>query len=161
MELWEHPSETLPRCLFFSAGRLARILGKMAEEAFEPSGLPPSYAFALLVIAERRDITQNELATTLSLSPSTLTRFLDKLEEKGLVERHPSGKTTRLTVTPTGQSLRSVLGRCWKTLQGRYQTVLGPREGRTAAGKLENLATLLEPEKLRKSSPQASVSMMV
>src|SRR5882672_2832284 len=79
--------------LYFASGALARQIGKMAKEAWKPSGLHPSHAHLLqLILAENGTFNMSYptfLSNDLLLSPSTITRFLEKLEKKELITRFP------------------------------------------------------------------------
>lgn len=115
----------LRSCLFFTANRLGRAITRIAEEEFAPTGLTPMYGYAIRLVNGRPGITQKELAEKLSIAPSTLTRFVDKLEVKQLVRRSVQGKTVMLYPTPKGQSLEGEIRLASQRLKARYKEILG------------------------------------
>ena len=80
----EHP---YCRCLFYAANALARTITRLAEEAFAPTGLAPSPAFVLMTVHRQPGVQPSEIAAIMMLSPSTVTRLVEKLEAKGLLLR--------------------------------------------------------------------------
>lgn len=112
-------------CLYFAAGSLSRNLTRLAEEAFSNSGLAPSHAFALLSILRTPGISPGDVAKELHMSPSTITRFLDKIEQKGLIQRNLSGKTYALVPTEKGHALKTVLEQSWQKLFQDYNQIIG------------------------------------
>lgn len=124
-----HSSEYLHNCLYFTANALARHIGRMADVAFKNTGLSPSHAFMLMLVNEQPGITQKELSEHLSLAPSTLTRFADKLVYQGLVERDQKGKVVRIYPTADGKALKQPIERAWKRLYGDYSAILGEQKG--------------------------------
>ncbi|MDI4649954.1 MarR family winged helix-turn-helix transcriptional regulator [Cohnella hashimotonis] len=115
----------LQSCLFFTANRLGRAITRIAEEEFAPTGLTPMYGYAIRLVNGRPGITQKELAEKLSIAPSTLTRFVDKLETKQLVRRSVQGKTVLLYPMPKGQALEGEIRLASKRLKARYKEILG------------------------------------
>ncbi|MFD2331110.1 MarR family winged helix-turn-helix transcriptional regulator [Cohnella sp. GCM10020058] len=115
----------LQSCLFFTANRLGRAITRIAEEEFAPTGLTPMYGYAIRLVNGRPGITQKELAEKLSIAPSTLTRFIDKLETKQLVRRSVQGKTVLLYPTPKGEALEGEIRLASKRLKARYKEILG------------------------------------
>lgn len=79
----EKPIEkALDECLFFSVKKLDRMLNKLADEAFRRTGLAPTYGFILLILKEKDGIPQKDIAQMLYSAPSTIARFVEKLEYK-------------------------------------------------------------------------------
>ena len=66
----------LNSCLFFSAGKLARVIGNTADDAFRITGLSPSHAFLLHIVNQNRGIHQKIIGEMLHMTPSTITRFV-------------------------------------------------------------------------------------
>jgi MarR family transcriptional regulator, organic hydroperoxide resistance regulator len=118
----------LQNCLFFTANRLSRAITKIAEEEFAPTGLTPMYGYLIRLVNGTPGITQKEVAEKLSVAPSTLTRFVDKLEAKHLVERKVSGKTVLVYPTPKGLELEGTIRQASANLKRRYTEILGEQE---------------------------------
>ncbi|PGM50891.1 MarR family transcriptional regulator [Bacillus sp. AFS053548] len=112
-------------CLYFTANHLARLMNKMAEEEFASLGISPTYAFLLMAVFEKQNITQTELSNILHIAPSTTTRFVEKLEVKKLVERTNQGKLTLVNLTDKGIEIQKDIKVCWKNLYKRYAEILG------------------------------------
>lgn len=115
----------LSSCLFFTSNRFARSMTKMAEDTFAKAGLTPTYSYVLVVIHQYPGITQKELSDKLSIAPSTSTRFIDKLEEKQLVQRKSEWKETHIFLTDEGKSLYQELNLYFEQLYGQYVSLLG------------------------------------
>jgi DNA-binding MarR family transcriptional regulator len=115
----------LRNCLFFTANRLSRTITKMAEEQFASTGLSPMYGYLILLVNGKPGISQKELAEKLYVTPSTLTRFIDKLEAKRLVERKVNGKTVLVYSTDMGQGLEDSIRQASDNLHDSYVAILG------------------------------------
>jgi DNA-binding MarR family transcriptional regulator len=137
-------SAYLDNCLYFTANSLARVVGRMAEEAFGDTGLSPSHGFLMMLVTERPGITQKELAQELHLAPSTVTRFVDTLQRKGLVTRESEGKLSRVSPTDKGLLLREPIAQAWKALYHRYSEILGEDEGRRITAMVNRASRRLE-----------------
>ena len=70
------------KCLYHSANALARIITKMADEEFSAVSLAPSYAFVVMTVNKNPGILAGELAEIMMLTPSTVTRLVEKLETR-------------------------------------------------------------------------------
>ncbi|TDF92598.1 MarR family winged helix-turn-helix transcriptional regulator [Paenibacillus piri] len=115
----------LHNCLFFTANRLGRAITKMAEEEFAMTGLTPMYGYLIRLVIGTPGIAQKDLSEKLSVTPSTLTRFIDKLENRQLVKREVQGKTVLVYPTDKGKELEQSIRRASKNLHDRYQAILG------------------------------------
>ena len=132
-------------CLYFSSNVLSRALIRMAEHAFRPLGLSPSYAFLLMSVNRNPGIQPMELSEEIQLTPSTVTRLIEKMETQGYLTRTSEGRATYVHPTPASLELDEEIRRCWKELQNGYRGMLGERYTEvltemtfTAAEKLEN-----------------------
>lgn len=137
----------LQGCLFFTANSLARVMTTMAEDEFSATGLAPHYAFIVMLVCEKPGISQKEISEYLQLTPSTITRFVDKLEAKNLVKREMDGKTVLLNPTAEGKKALPKIEKAWKCLYDRYSKVLGTKEGDTLTLKAWQATLKLEGKK--------------
>ena len=135
---------TMCNCLYFTSNKLSRILNKMAEEEFHKTGLSPSHALTLMNIDFQPGLTQKELSEIMNIKPSTTTRFIDKLETRGLVERKTKGKSSYLYPTQKGIDLQVDIGECWGNLYKRYSETLRQKEGVQLTEIIDKAAIKLE-----------------
>ena len=116
------------KCLYFTVSKLSRAITKMAEEEFAETGLSPTYGFLLMTVIERPGISQNLICEVLHIAPSTLTRFIDKLEGKGLVVRKSEGKNSFIYSTEKGIEFQESIEKARANLYNRYSEILGYEE---------------------------------
>lgn len=83
------------RCIYFNTNALARRLNERWDNAFARLGLAPSHGYLLRLVLERPGLSQQAIAGELRLEKSTVARFLDDLEKRGLVQRRRSGRDPR------------------------------------------------------------------
>jgi len=130
----------LSDCMYFTANRLSRAITRIADEAFATTGLAPAYGYVIRLVMASPGIMQKDLSEKLCIAPSTLTRFVDKLEVKQLVTRQVQGKTVRVYPTDKAKELLPVLLEASRNLKNKYDQVLG-----------EEFATLLNSDILAAS----------
>ncbi|WP_432666642.1 MarR family transcriptional regulator [Wukongibacter baidiensis] len=141
------PEEKLGCCLFFTANKLARIITKMGEEEFTKTGLSPNYAFLLVAVYNYPGISPKEISQKLHIAPSTITRFVDKLESKGLVTRKYEGKKSYIYLTEKGIEIQEEISKCWENLYHRYSKSIGYEEGKELTLLINDVSDKLEDEK--------------
>lgn len=118
-------NDYLECCLYFTSNNMSRLINKMTEDAFMPTGLAPSYAFLMMVVIEEESIGVGLLADTLKLAPSTVTRFVDKLILKDYLKREQEGRNIIISATSKGIELLPSIKESWKRLYESYCEVLG------------------------------------
>ena len=74
-------------CIYFSSAAFARKIEKIAVESWKPVGLAPSHGYLLMNVIDEPGIQPGALADQLQLQPSTITRLIEKLEEKKMVRQ--------------------------------------------------------------------------
>ena len=134
----------LCNCLYFTANSLSRIITKMAEEEFSITGISPSHAFLMLLVNASPGIGPTELANELHLAPSTVTRLIDKLAGKGLLERRAGGKTVRIYPTEAGDQVQETIYQAWHRLFERYSAILGEANSRALTQVIDEACQKLE-----------------
>lgn len=89
---------------------LFRSIQAHAKHVESTCGLSGAKLWMLYEINANPGIKVSELATALTIHPSTCSNMLDKLEQQGLISRNRSGKDQRsvhLSLTAQGESLLS------------------------------------------------------
>jgi len=131
-------------CLYYSTNALARIITKMAEDEFAVTGLSPSHCFLLMSINSKPGIQPKELSEILLLTPSTITRLIEKLEYKGLAERKSVGKTTEVYPTNGSMELDSIIKEAWMKFYRKYSDILGEEDGKLLTANIYNAIKKIE-----------------
>jgi MarR family transcriptional regulator, organic hydroperoxide resistance regulator len=137
-------NEKYCRCLYYSANALARIMSKIAEEEFASTGLSPSYAFLLMIVNEKPGIQPTEISNIMMLNPSTVTRFVEKMVDKGYLERKSEGKSVFIFPLEKSKKILPGLYDSWKNLFKRYTDVLGETAAKELTGDIYSAALKLE-----------------
>ncbi len=140
----DKPADRYGACLLFAANALARAITAMGEEEFGKLGLAHSHAYLLREVVNQPGVTPSHLSETLHLTPSTITRLVEKLEQKQLVVRATEGKNTLVRPTQTGIDLYPAMLAAWDRLWDRYSAMLGPEAAKCLAQQIFEAARKLE-----------------
>jgi len=116
------------KCLYFSTGALARKVEKIAVENWKKIDLAPSHAYLLMMVLENPGVQPGGIAEEMQLTPSTITRLIEKLEEKKLLIRTTEGKITNVYPTPKGKELLPKMKNCMGDFYKKYTDILGAEE---------------------------------
>ncbi len=116
-------------CLFFTANSLARDITRMGEEEFASIGMTPSYAFLMLMAIDAPGISQKEISAGMNMAPSTVSRFIDALVKRKLLQKDVQGRITYIHPTKKGIQLQAAIQEVWKNLYERYSKILGRKNG--------------------------------
>lgn len=128
------------RCLYFTSNALARKVEKMAIESWKPAGLPPSHAYLLLMVLEEPGQQPGNISRHLQLTPSTVTRLIEKLEEKKLIIRSTEGKLTSVYPTAKAKQLMPKLTGCLEHFYAASSRLMEPGETATMLSRMHKLA---------------------
>lgn len=112
-------------CLLFSANALARAITAIGDEEFGRFGLCYSHAYLLCEVVAQPGVSPSQLSETLCLTPSTITRLVEKLEQKRLVRRESEGKKTLIYPTTEGEALKPEISEAWDRVGARYSQIIG------------------------------------
>lgn len=93
--------------------RLARILGQVGPDEVCCEGLSQRQCAILRTLVEQEGARLTDLATSSGITPSAMTRVLEKLEQRGLVERvrgtQSDGRAAMVRITAEGRRTRKQL----------------------------------------------------
>ena len=131
-------------CIYFNLSSLSRKITKVWQEEFGGAGLSPSHGYLLAAIAQPPAATQKDLSELMSLAASTITRFVDVLAQKGLIERTQIGKGGQLELSPLGRQTSARVVRMMETLFNRMQQKLGKERLSSLVSSLQQAHQALE-----------------
>jgi DNA-binding MarR family transcriptional regulator len=130
--------------MYFSTSALARKIEKLAVESWKQVDLSPSYGYLLMTVIEEPGIQPGALANQMQLKPSTITRLIEKLEEKRLLVRTSEGKVTNVYPTPKAKEMYGKLKDCMHRFYNAYSSILGKEESSRMIQSMNKLADKLE-----------------
>lgn len=113
------------KCLYFSSNAFARIMTKISDEEFAPTGLSSSLAFILMTVNSQPGLSPGEIGEIMILAPSTVTRFLDKMEKRHYIFREQDGKRIKVHPTQKGVDISDELQSSRERLNLKYSAILG------------------------------------
>ena len=130
-------------CMYFSANALARKMEKLAAKSWAGADISPSHAYLLMIVIEEPGVQPGALAGEMLLKASTVTRFIEKLEEKKLVVRTNAGKITNVYPTPKAKQMLPKLKICLDNFFSAYSKILGREESLKLLRSMHKLADKL------------------
>jgi DNA-binding MarR family transcriptional regulator len=93
--------------------RLARILGQIGPDEVCCEGLTQRQCAILRTLVAQEGARLSDLAASSGITPSAMTRVLEKLEQRGLVERvrgaQQDGRAAMVRITAEGRRMRKLL----------------------------------------------------
>lgn len=105
--------------------RMASILGRLGPDEDCCDGLSQRQTAILRVLVSQEGARIMDLALLSGITPSAMTRVLEKLEARGLVERvrgaHEDGRAAMVRVTAAGRQTRTLLD---DLMRQRTQTIM-------------------------------------
>ena len=142
------PSAAAPVDLHALPGHQIRRLHQIAVAIFlqeaEGTGITPVQFAALQTVADRPGVDQKTLARGIGLDTSTVAGVVDRLEARGLLQRHASPndrRVRRLTATPAGQAALAELTPAMLRAQQRILWPLNDGERKNFVRMLDRLVS--------------------
>jgi DNA-binding MarR family transcriptional regulator len=118
-----------PECLGFTARLLSRVISGVYDDALANSGLKVSQFSLLNAIARGDDPRPAELAKSLAMDESTLSRNVARMCARGWLRLEPGDDDRRshqIAVTPKGLTLLEKSYPAWEKAQRQVADRLGP-----------------------------------
>ena len=135
----------LSPCVCNSLRMATRALTQLYDDALRPSGLRVTQFSVLAALARVGEASVGELAESLALDQSTLTRGVALLERRGLTERvpHSDARVKSLRLTARGRAVLDKARPRWAKAQQIVLRKLGPTgwsDARRRLGRLLHVA---------------------
>ena len=114
-------------CLAARVRLLNRQVLRLYDEALRPLGIKVTQLNVLVALARLGPCRPTEMTQVLDMEKSTLSRNVERLRLRGWVEvgSGPSGRTQRVSLTPTGQQLLHEALPRWEAAQRQTEQLLG------------------------------------
>ncbi|MCW9047207.1 MAG: MarR family transcriptional regulator [Gammaproteobacteria bacterium] len=116
------------KCIYFNTNALARQINKIWDDAFKPFGLSPAHAYVLRVVLDQPGISMKQIAEELELAPSTVTRFVDSLINKGFLTRSSDSDDKRgihISATQQAKKIHKKLENTGQELFNNMNNIIG------------------------------------
>lgn len=106
---------------------MVRQLNRIWDEAYADTGLSAPHAYLLRMACRHPGLTQKDVAEELHLEKSTITRFVNSLIDKALLQRKKGGdgRENRLYPTAVGKKLGKRLDEIGQALYKNTRKKLG------------------------------------
>ena len=128
--------------------RLARILGQIGPDEVCCEGLSQRQTAILRVLVASEGARLTDLAALSGITPSAMTRVLEKLEARGLVERvrgtHSDGRAAMVRITAAGRRTRTLLDQLMRSRTRQIMDSIPPQQHQQVLNALELLNNAIE-----------------
>ena len=120
-------------CLPGRARLISRAVSRIYDDALRPHGITTAQMGILVAVTCLGKPRSSDVAKTLCLEKSTLSRNLDRMIDHGWLEIVSSADTRsqRLRATSKGARLVEKVAPAWQTAQRRARTLLGEKGAAT------------------------------
>lgn len=135
----EHTNTDTTRDVLVALRRIIRAVDLQSKRIAKSSGLTTPQVMVLQSIRELGEVTTGRLSGAVSLSQATVTTILDRLEQRGLVERYRSDRDRRIVHTKLTDSGRKALKKAPPLLHEKFIEAFADLP---AARQTEMIATL-------------------
>lgn len=105
----------------------SRNLTAFFDEKLHSFGLATSYVELLLLLKKNGGFSQKSLAKNLSLAPSTITRFIDKLEKQEYVKKERQGREVYVELTEKGLQVSSDMESAYQSAVEELKEMFGEK----------------------------------
>ena len=134
----------LQNCACLNIRKSSRIITQLFDHALKPSGIKATQFTLLGVLAKEGETAIKELASSLGMDRTTLTRGIVRLETKGLIKSRAGDDARKRFVALTTQGIKKLNDTIpyWEKAQDAVEKQLGEN----FFAFLNTLGTALEPQ---------------
>lgn len=126
------------------ANTFSRSVSKHFDSYFKDFGLATSYVEVLIYIKKEGPALQKEIADHLNLDPSTITRFLKKLQKESWVEKEKVEGRTKIALSSKRADEVKALQKLYREAEDALSEILGDKYVETTQKLLSHGNSLFE-----------------
>jgi len=133
----------LEQCINFVLTRAQQSVHQLFKAEVAPFGVTPGQYAVLKCLWDENGQTAKQIADRLGLDASTVTGILDRMEQKGLIEKRVDPKDRRalkVLLTPKGEGLKDPLNEAIDSANRKALQGLSEEESETLRRILMNMA---------------------
>ena len=120
-----------------SVNSFSRTLSSFFDKKLSRFNLATSYIELMILLKDNDSVSQKEIADQLSLAPSTITRFVDKLRKEGYLTKKRDGRNMTIELTDKGREAALDMDREYQSAVDDIRSLMGDKYLDTV-GKLLN-----------------------
>ena len=134
--------DDLTQCLVLNTRMAARAVTRRYDKALRPFGITAAQFSILTSMVKRPERSVTEMARSIAIDRTTLSRNLDLLVRKGLVSGHEAdkGNGRLVALTEQGNVLVQELLPHWREAQAEMRTLLVEPDLKTLVASLQKLS---------------------
>lgn len=106
-------------CILYNIKKFERELNRIVEEEFKTLDLHHTYAYILTYMSAHDYVKTKDIARTLNLSSSTVTRMITKLEDEKLIIKGSDHSPVDISLSKKGNDLIPEISEAWKRYHKR------------------------------------------
>ncbi|MDH3211678.1 MAG: MarR family winged helix-turn-helix transcriptional regulator [Myxococcales bacterium] len=106
---------------------LSRVITGLYEDEFRPIGLTVSQMIILVLTERRKELRAVEIARTLRMDASTVSRNLERMRSRGWLETLPreDDRSRPIRLTTSGRQVLREATLYWESAQAKAVSILG------------------------------------
>lgn len=116
------------KCIYFNIATLNRKVDKLWQEGFKRIGLSSSHAYLLFALGKEPELTQKDLCELMEFDASTVTRFVDTLVDKGLIDKEGKGRGSSIKLSLKGKHMIKRIDKTMQKLFEETEQKIGKKE---------------------------------
>ncbi len=120
-------AEMAGECLAMRSRLIGRTVTGIYDDALRPVGVTAGQLNILAVVVRRGPVSPGEVARTLNIERSTMSRNVERMKRNGWLAVRPgeSASSQELRVTKAGRRIIEQAEPLWREAQGRARDILG------------------------------------
>lgn len=132
-------------CAAIRTRKAARLVSRYFDDALRPLGLKNTQLSLLVALKVGAPDSISAFAERMGIERTTLTRNLQLLDKKGLIEVGPEGyrRARAMTLLPKGQAILEKALPLWRKAQDVVEGKLGDDQWQKSKDVLENMNRIL------------------